>query len=153
MPLRPPPEVLELFTFLVGAHRYAVDLGRVDEVLPEMQGVPAPGAPAFVRGSVVLRGERVPVVELRACLLETAAPEGARPGLLVCWLGPRRVAFAMDAVGAVAQVAVSRLRLPAPAEEAMPGVVAVWEEPPAVHFLLDVLALCAAPSPPAPGRG
>ena len=27
------PDALELFTFVVGAHRYAVDLARVDEVL------------------------------------------------------------------------------------------------------------------------
>ncbi len=148
-----PPDVLELFTFLVGSRRYAVDLGRVDEVLPEMETAKVEGAPPFVRGYVQLRAERVPVVELRTCLAETEAPTGSRPGLLLCWLGPRRVAFAMDGVGGVSEVAVSRLRLPGKAEVALPGVVAVWDEPPAVHFLLDVLALCADDSPPAEGRG
>jgi len=146
------PDALELFTFVVGAHRYAVDLARVDEVLHDMAVEEEGHWAAPVRGCVVLRGERVPVVELRRCLAEAPAAESARPGLLVCWLGQRRVAFAMDGVGGVAQVAVGALRLPREGE-APPGVVAVWAQPPALHFLLDVLALLRPNSPSAPKGG
>ena len=146
-------EVLELFTFTVGAHRYAVDLARVDEVLPEMEVEPTRGVHPPVRGCVLLRGERVPVVELRDCLAEAEPQEGARLGLLVCWVGPRRVAFAMDGVGKVTRAAVQSLRLPVGPEEATPFVAAVWEEPPDMHLLLDVLALLRSGSPLAPQRG
>jgi len=148
-----PEEVLELFTFLVGAHRYAVDLARVDEVLPELPVQPVPEAHPPVQGCIPLRGERVPVVALRAALGEAPAPEGSRPGLLVCWLGRRRVAFGMDGVGGVVPVAVSALRAPAAAESVPPGVVAVWAQPPGTTLLLDVLQLLRGKSPSAPGRG
>jgi purine-binding chemotaxis protein CheW len=145
--------VLELFTFSVGAHRYAVDLARVDEVLPEMPVQPLPGAHAPVEGCIQLRGERVPVVALRAALGEAPAPPGSRPGLLVCWLGRRRVAFAMDGVGGVVPVAASAVRVPAATETVPPGVVAVWAQPPGATLLLDVLQLLRGKSPSAPRTG
>jgi chemotaxis signal transduction protein len=146
-------ETLALFTFSVGAHSYAVDLGRVDEVLPPMEVTAATDARAPVVGVVTLRGERVPVVELRQCLPEGAVTSGARPGLLVCWLGRRRVGFLVDGVGAVAQVAVSSLRAPPAGEGVSRAVAAVWAQPPGVHFLLDVKELLRGQSPSAPPRG
>ncbi len=144
---------MELFTFAVGAHRYAVDLARVDEVLPDTPVQPLPEAHAPVEGCIRLRGERVPVVALRAALGESAAPEGSRPGLLVCWLGRRRVAFAMDGVGGVVPVAVSAVRVPGAAEAVPRGVVAVWAQPPGATRLLDMLQLLGGKSPAVPGRG
>jgi|GEM_PF-375141 len=152
-PGHPEAEVLELFTFSVGAHRYAVDLARVDEVLQEMAVQPVPGAQPPVTGCVLLRGERVPLVALRAALGEAPAPEGSRPGLLVCWLGRRRVAFSMDGVGGVVPVAASAVRAPAPAESVPRGVVAVWAQPLGATLLLDVLLLLRGQSPPVPGTG
>jgi purine-binding chemotaxis protein CheW len=134
-------ETLELFTFTVGAHHYAVDLLRVDEVLPPMELEAAVEARPPVAGYVNLRGERVPVVRLRDCLPDGGAGEGAHPGLLVLWLGRQRVGFGVDAVGAVARVAVGSLGLPTAGAPASPAVVAVWAQPPGVHFLLDVKEL------------
>jgi chemotaxis signal transduction protein len=150
---RPEDETLELFTFSVGGHSYAVDLRRVDEVLPPMQVTQAPDAVSPVVGSVTLRGERVPVVELRACLPEGAAAAGARPGLLVCWLGRRRVGFLVDGVGAVAQVAASTLGAPPTEAGVPPAVAAVWAQPPDVHFLLDLKELLRGQSPSPAPRG
>ena len=149
----PQDETLELFTFSVGAQSYAVDLRRVDEVLPPMEVTPAPDARALVVGSVTLRGERVPVVELRRCLPEGAAAAGARPGLLVCWLGRRRVGFLVDGVGAVAHVAASSLLAPPKGAGVSPAVAAVWAQPPGVHFLLDLKELLRGQSPSPPPRG
>ncbi len=147
-------DFLELFTFSVGRGRYAVDLARVDEVLPEMEKAESPGdGVGPVCGVVTFRGQRLPVVDLRACLAEGPAVKGGRPGLLVCWLGRRRVAFCIDGVGAVAQVAVANLRLPAAAEAVPPGVTAVWTEPAGTCLLLDVLWLLHRKSLLAPQQG
>jgi chemotaxis signal transduction protein len=146
-------ETLALFTFSVGVHSYAVDLRRVDEVLPPMEVTEAPGARAPVVGAVSLRGERVPVVELRQCLPVVDAPLGARPGLLVCWLGRRKVGFLVDAVGAVAQVSAASLLAPSAGAGVSPAVAAVWAQPPGVHFLLDVKELLRGQSPSPPPTG
>jgi purine-binding chemotaxis protein CheW len=137
----PEDETLELFTFFVGAQRYAVDLLRVDEVLPLMEVTALPDVRAPVVGSVLVRGESVPVVELRQALAEGPAPEDARPGLLVCRLGRRRVGFRIDGVGTVARVAAGTLGAPPVGAAVSPAVVAVWAQPPSVHFLLDLKAL------------
>jgi purine-binding chemotaxis protein CheW len=146
-----PDEMLELFTFALGASLYAVDLARVDEVLPPMEVTSTEEARPPVLGVVSQRGESVPVVELRQCLPGGPAQEGARPGLLVCWLGKRRVAFCIDGVGGVFRVApAALLARPADAPEA---VAAVWAQPPQVHFLLDLRALLRAESPSASASG
>lgn len=148
---RPPEETLELFTFSVGAHRYAVDLARVDEVLPPMEVTPAADVRAPVLGCVQLRGERVPVVELRQCLRGGPAEEGARPGFLVCRLGRRRVAFCIDGVGGVFRVGTGSLG-PRPTDVSE-AVVAVWAQPPDVHLLLDLRELLRGQSPSEAGTG
>jgi purine-binding chemotaxis protein CheW len=143
----PPEETLELFTFFVGAQRYAVDLLRVDEVLPPMAVTPVPDVQLPVVGCVVVRGESLPVVELRQALGEGPAPEDARPGLLVCRLGRRRVGFCIDGVGTVAKVAAGTLGAPPVGPSVSLAVVAVWAQPPSVHFLLDLKALLRGQSP------
>jgi purine-binding chemotaxis protein CheW len=146
-------ETLELFTFSVGAHQYAVDLLRVDEVLPPMEVTEAADARPPVLGCVSLRDERLPVVELRSCLKEDPAQEGAHPGFLVCWLGRRRVAFCIDAVGGVVRVATAGLVAPPVPADVSPAVVAVWAQPPGVTFLLDLLGLLRGKSPGKAGTG
>jgi purine-binding chemotaxis protein CheW len=146
-------ETLELFTFGVGAHQYAVDLARVDEVLPPTEVMEARGARPPVVGALSLRGERLPVVDLRGPLQEAPAKEEARPGFLVCWLGRRRVAFGIDGVGGVVRVATAGLQAPAASAQVSPAVVAVWAQPPSVTFLLDVRALLRGESPQTPGTG
>jgi chemotaxis signal transduction protein len=135
----------------VGTQRYAVDLRRVDEVLTPSEVMPLKDAQAPVVGCVRVRGETLPVVELRAALGEGPAGESARPGLLVCRLGRRRVGFRIDGVGAVARVGAGTLGVPD--GTVSPAVVAVWAQPPDVHFLVDLKALLRGQSPPlsAPG--
>ena len=150
---RPQDEALELFTFSVGAHKYAVDLLRVEEVLPLTEVTPSRDGRPPVVGYVLLRGERVPVVEMRQCLPDGPVPEGARAGLLICWIGRRKVGFCIDAVGAVARVALGSLRAPPVGQEVSPAVVAVWAQPPDVHFLLDLKELLGGQSPSASPAG
>jgi purine-binding chemotaxis protein CheW len=145
--------MLELFTFSVGAQLYAVDLARVDEVLPPMEVTKASDVRPPVLGCVSLRGERVPVVELRQCLPGGPAKEGGRPGFLVCWLGRRRVAFCIDGVGAVFRVGTLSLGPSPRGADVSAAVVAVWAQPPGVHFLLDLRALLRGESPSASGTG
>jgi len=147
MQQRDEDETLELFTFSVGAHQYAVDLLRVDEVLPATEVTAAHDARPPVLGCLSLRGERLPVVELRGSLRDGPPGEGARPGFLVCWLGRRRVAFCIDGVGGVVKVATASLQAPASSADVSPAVVAVWEQPPSVTFLLDLRAVLRGESP------
>jgi purine-binding chemotaxis protein CheW len=61
-------ESLEVVAFRVGGERYAVPIGRVDEIL-EIKGLcPLLGAPRHVLGALVARARIVPVLDLRQLL-------------------------------------------------------------------------------------
>jgi purine-binding chemotaxis protein CheW len=148
---REPDESLDLFTFAVGPHTYAVDVQRVDEVLPLLEVAAGSSADALVEGSVMLRGESVPVVDLRRCLPPGEPPMPVQPRLLVCWLGRRRVAFRVDRVGAVVRVGATSLSIPPVTFELPPAVVAVSAPSAGAQFLLDLHLLLRQQSPSAPG--
>ena len=51
-------------TFQVGHERVALDVRRIQEVVPRVQLTPASGRPSWVAGVFVYRGQVVPVVDM-----------------------------------------------------------------------------------------
>ncbi|MCC6332600.1 MAG: purine-binding chemotaxis protein CheW [Myxococcales bacterium] len=148
------PGLSQLCVLRVGAEEYVVDLSRVDEILPIPEVTPVPRAPGFVEGVVKLRGEVVPVVDVRKRLGvlpgqgQVLTPSGKprnRERLLVCRIGRRRVGFLVDAVTHVLKVPRASLR-PAPLASGpgrQPHVLGVCGEAGQLKLLLDVKALVA----------
>jgi purine-binding chemotaxis protein CheW len=68
---------------------------------------PIPGAPAFVRGLMAIRGAAVPVVDLAALLGAGTSRDGAR--VVVTRAGDRRVALWVEGVVGVARYQAGRL--------------------------------------------
>lgn len=152
------PGLLQLCVVRIGAESYALDLKRVDEILPVPALTPLPHAPRFLEGVVRLRGEVLPVIDARKRLAVTSPvtpslkPSGkARrtERLVVCRVGRRRVGVLVDAVTQVQRVARAALR-PAPLA-ARPGVaphvLGVTGEGSQLTLLLDVKALLVEDPP------
>jgi purine-binding chemotaxis protein CheW len=144
---------IQLCVWRVGADHYAVDLRRVEEILPLPVVTPVPRAPSFLEGVVRLRGDVLPVVDVRRRLGVTGVPAPltrsatgqprSRERLVVCRIGARRVGFVVDAVTQVLRVERSALK-PAPLAHRpgqRPHVLGVCGEPGALRLLLDVKAL------------
>jgi purine-binding chemotaxis protein CheW len=74
------PDV-QLCVLEIGHETYVVDLKRVEEILPAQVATPVPRAPVFLEGVVKLRGEIVPVVDVRKRL--GVAQHGVGRGLKV----------------------------------------------------------------------
>lgn len=74
----------------------SLPLDLVSETMRCLPVQPVPGAPPFVQGISILRGETVPVVDLGLVLGETADPHPRR--LVSLRIGDRRVALAVEAV-------------------------------------------------------
>ncbi len=53
-----------ILTFTAGANRYAVDVGRVVELVPRVELRKLPHAPACLAGLLGYRGKIVPVIDL-----------------------------------------------------------------------------------------
>ncbi|GAB4263517.1 MAG: chemotaxis protein CheW [Deferrisomatales bacterium] len=104
----------QLVTFRVGEEEFGVDILSVREIHRVMDVTRVPHAPEFVDGVVNLRGQVVPVVDLRKRFgLEPAAP-GRSTRIVVVELGTVVVGFLVDAVCQVRRVAADALDAPPP---------------------------------------
>ncbi len=58
-------ETMQCLTFKLGDEIFALDIGKVREVLDFTSATKVPRTPDFMRGVINLRGSVVPVVDLR----------------------------------------------------------------------------------------
>lgn len=104
---------VQLCSFRIGGEDYAVDLMRVREIIPPLPITPVPRAPASVEGVVRLRGEVVPVLDVRKRLGVPAVPPSRKTRFLVVNVARRRIALVVDEVCEVLRLPRRELR-PAP---------------------------------------
>ncbi len=109
--------VVELCAFRVGDDEYVVDLRRVREVVPPLPIRPVPRAPEAIEGVVDLRGEVIPVVDVRRRFGLPEVPRSRKARLMVVRIEGRVEALLVDAVLEVVRLPRSAIR-PAPA---LPG--------------------------------
>src|SRR5260370_38310749 len=58
-------ESAKSLTFRLGGDTYALEVGRVHEIMGIQQITAVPKAPAYVKGVIILRGTAIPVVDMR----------------------------------------------------------------------------------------
>ena len=58
-------ETIQYMTFKLGDELFAINVSQVREVLEVLQITKVPTAPAYMRGVVNVRGQAIPVVDLR----------------------------------------------------------------------------------------
>jgi purine-binding chemotaxis protein CheW len=78
--------------------RLALPLDSVVEVLPAMAYTPLPTAPEVVLGVANVRGETLPLLDLRTRLGETPRPHDPDDHVVVCLVADRRVGVWLDRV-------------------------------------------------------
>jgi purine-binding chemotaxis protein CheW len=110
----------QLCAFRIGGEDYAIDIMRVREIIQPLPITPVPRAPAFVDGVIRLRGDVIPVVDVRKRLALPALPATRRSRFLVVNVAGRRIALVVDEVREVLRIARSEIR-PAPSLGATPG--------------------------------
>jgi purine-binding chemotaxis protein CheW len=103
----------QLCTFRIGGEDYAIDIMRVREIIHPLPITPVPRAPAFVEGVIRLRGDVIPVIDVRKRLALPATPETRKSRFLVVNVAGRRIALVVDEVREVLRLPRSEIR-PAP---------------------------------------
>jgi purine-binding chemotaxis protein CheW len=105
----PPGRVVQLATFKLAAGEYALDIMRIKEIIQPQRITPVPKVPAFLEGVIELRGNILPVIDLRK-RFELPAPPATRATKYA--IEGRIVGLVVDAVGEVLRVAESDVRAP-----------------------------------------
>ena len=141
--------LVELCAFRAGDEEYVVDLRRVREILQPLPITALPRGPAFLDGVTDVRGEVIPVLDVRRRL--GLPPRAGRGKVLVVNVAGRVLALVVDAVVEVMRLPRSAIGPPPPAAPGGPrlylGVCTARERPGArpaprrLRLLLDVKAL------------
>jgi len=101
---------VQLCTFRIGGEDYAVDIMRVREIIQPLPVTPVPRAPAFVEGVVRLRGEVIPVVDVRKRFGLPATPPTRKSKYLIVTVAGRRLGLMVDEVCEVLRLARAEIR-------------------------------------------
>jgi purine-binding chemotaxis protein CheW len=104
------PSDLLVVVFRVGPTRFGLDCRAVQEVLPPLWITPLADAPGFIEGVVEVRGQVVPVIDLRPRLGGAADGFHRRTRLLLVRPGAGPVALIVDQVLDVRPVSADWLR-------------------------------------------
>lgn len=108
---------VRLCSFEVGPEVYVVDIMRIQEIVNPLPITALRDGSEVVEGVIDLRGQVIPLVDLRRQLgLSPSAATAARKQMIVN-LGGRLVAFLVDAMGRVLEVSREEIQR----SEALPG--------------------------------
>jgi purine-binding chemotaxis protein CheW len=87
-----------LVGFIVGDVHYAIDIGRVREIVNPLEVTPLPYTPPEIAGVSDHRGEVVPVIDLRVRFNLAPKPEERGTKWILVTLGAKVVGLVVDAV-------------------------------------------------------
>jgi len=113
-------ELMQLVTFSIGEEEFGVDILKVQEIIRMMGITKVPKAPNFVEGVINLRGNVIPIVDLRKRFGLDAREHDKHTRIIVIEINSTIVGFIVDAVSEV-------LRIPAGTVEPPPPVVAGFD--------------------------
>ena len=106
--------LVQLCTFRIGGEDYAVDIMRIREIIHPLPITPVPRAPASVEGVVRLRGEVIPVLDVRKRLGLPASAATRRTRFLVVNVARRRIGLVVDEVCEVIRIPRHEIRAAPP---------------------------------------
>jgi purine-binding chemotaxis protein CheW len=136
----------QMITFTVGAQEYGVDIQSVKEVIRQGEITPLPRAPSFLKGVINLRGDVIPIVDLRERFALQAGTYTESSRVIVVEVGEKSVGMVVDRVSHVIRVPEDRIE-DAPAwlggtrNEFVRGVARVDER---LVVLLDMTAVLSS---------
>lgn len=110
----------EFLSFRLGAEEYAIDILQVREIRACEKVTHLANAPAFVKGVISLRGEIVPIVDLRVKFGHAAEFNGATV-MIILTIADRLVGIVVDAVSDVVGLLPEQVR-PAPEMAGVSGM-------------------------------
>lgn len=102
-------ETVQWLTFLLGAEEYALSLDVVLELIKPRTYTDLPAVPDYVRGILSLRGEVVPVIDLRTRLHLGRSEESGFQRIIVCEGAEQSIGLLVDRITQVVRMPKSAI--------------------------------------------
>jgi len=94
----------QYLTFSLGQEEYGVEILKVQEIKGYSAITPIPNTPAYLKGVMNLRGNIIPVVDLRSKLSMTETPYNQFTVIVVVTVGSKTIGLVVDAVSDVLSI-------------------------------------------------
>ena len=109
-------DTIQVVSFKLGSEEYGVDIAQVQEINRMVAITHVPRAPQFMEGVINLRGQLIPIIDLRTRFGMPRAEHTKNTRIVVTEIGTKRVGMVVDSVSEV-------LRLPVDQIEAAPDMI------------------------------
>ncbi|GAC1544779.1 MAG: chemotaxis protein CheW [Candidatus Velthaea sp.] len=113
-------QTLQVVSFALGSEEYGVDIAQVQEINRMVAITHVPRAPHFMEGVINLRGQLIPIIDLRTRFGMPRAEHTKNTRIVVTEIGSKRVGMVVDSVSEV-------LRIPVDQIEDAPDMIAAVE--------------------------
>ena len=112
-------DTIQVVSFKLGSEEYGVDIAQVQEINRMVSITHVPRAPQFMEGVINLRGQLIPIIDLRARFGMPRAEHTKNTRIVVTEIGSKRVGMVVDSVSEVLRLPVDQVE---PAPEMITGV-------------------------------
>ncbi|MDY7000335.1 MAG: chemotaxis protein CheW [Thermodesulfobacteriota bacterium] len=107
-------ELIQLVTFSIGEEEFGVDILKVQEIIRIMEITKVPKAPPFVEGVINLRGNVIPVIDLRKRFGLETREHDSQTRIIVIEINKMIVGFVVDSVSEVLRIPENTVEPPPP---------------------------------------
>ncbi len=101
---------IQVVAFVLNNEEFACDINNVREVLKMVKVTPLPQSLKFVEGVINLRGEVIPVVDLRKRFNLPKVDYSERSRIIIVEVGPSQVGLIVDEVSEVLRLSSSQIQ-------------------------------------------
>ena len=110
---------MQLVVFILGKEEYGVDIMQVKEIVTYKEPVKVPNTPKFVEGIINLRGEIIPIVNLKKRFNIPGEDLGEQTRVIVMSIESKKVGFIVDDASEVITISSENVE---PAPEIVAGI-------------------------------
>src|SRR5471030_2545971 len=102
-------QTLQVVTFALGSEEYGVDIAQVQEINRMVTITHVPRAPKFMEGVINLRGQLIPIIDLRTRFGMPRAEHTKHTRIVVTEIGAKKVGMVVDSVSEVLRIPVEQV--------------------------------------------
>ncbi len=126
-------ELNQLISFSIGEENYGVDIQTVKEVIRHREITRLPKAPSFVKGVINLRGDIIPILDLRERFGLEHKEYNEMTRVIVVEVDDKSIGMVVDSVSHVLRIGQAEIEPPPPivggvSEEYLRGIGKVGEK-------------------------
>lgn len=102
-------EVVQVVSFRLGSEEYGVDISQVQEIIRMVEITHVPRAPHFMEGVINLRGQLIPIIDLRTRFGMKRIDATKSTRIIVTEIGTKRVGIVVDSVSEVLNIPIENV--------------------------------------------